>query len=121
MAKTTLTGANQQTDWYDLRGISSTACFMLTGDFQDPVGVHYSNNDLANKGTDYTVDPQTYASIANGGPWEVPFGTARFVRFFSAAWTGGKTCIVTWAKVKNVDGTLVDVAVQSTGGLPGVG
>lgn len=123
MPSTTITGANQQTDWFDLRAISDSVCFNLTGDFSDPVGIRYSNNPAQSKGTDYTTDATNFpvSSAATGGPWELPFGVADFVAFYSASWSSGKVCIVRFARAKDPNGQLLQVAPQSTGGLPGVG
>lgn len=122
--KTTLTGTNQQTDWFDLRALADSVCFNLTGDFSDPVGIRYSNNPAQNKGTDYTTETVNFpvSSATSGGPWELPFGVADFVAFYSGgAWSASKTCVARFARAKDPNGQLVQVSVQSTGGVPGVG
>lgn len=121
MAGTTITGANQQTAWFDLTAFADSVCFILTGDFSSSVGIRYSNNPAQSKGTDYTTDASTYSTKA--GPLEFPIGgrLAKFVAFFSGgSWTAG-TCIVRFAKGKNANGQLVDVAPQEAGGTPGTG
>lgn len=121
MAKTTLTGANEQTDWFDYRAIAESVCFNLTGDFVDPVGIRYSNNEALDKGTDYTTQTRTY-SAPPAGPLRHPFGIAKFVQYFSGgSWTAGKTCKVSYGPAKDPNGQLVSVNVQGTGGNPGTG
>jgi len=117
---TTITAANQQTEWFDLRAVADSVCFLLTGDFVDTVGIRYSNNESYAKGTDYTTDDSTFAVAT--GPRELPFGLAKFVAFYSGgSWTAGKTCKVSFAKGKAPNGELVDVTTQSAGGQAGVG
>lgn len=117
---TTITGANQQTQWWNLSAVAASICFLLTGDFVDPVGIRYSNNDAIDKGTDYTTDATTYSAAS--GPLELPFGIAKYVAFFSgSAWTSGKTCRPSFAKGKDPNGQLVDVGPQSAGGAAGIG
>lgn len=120
MAKTTLTGANEQTDWFDLRAVADSVCPSLTGDFVDPVGIRYSNNEALNKGTDYTTGSKTYSSVT--GPLRLPFGLADFVAFFSGgSWSAGKTCKISFGRAKDPNGQLVRVSTQGTGGIPGIG
>lgn len=108
---TTLTGANQTTEWWDLRACATAVCFTLTGDFSEAVGLHYSNNEEVSKGTDYTVDASTYATKA--GPLELPFGVAKFVRFYSgASWGAATTCVPRFATAANADGQLFTPQVQ---------
>lgn len=115
MAKTTLTGANEQTDWFDLRAIADSVCFNLTGDFVDPVGIRYSNNEA-----DYTTGTVTYS--ASIGPLRLPFGLAKFVAFYSGGtWTAGKTCKPSFAMAKDPNGQLVGVSPVGTGGTLGIG
>jgi hypothetical protein len=119
MAKTTLTGANEQTDWFDLRAVADSVCFNLTGDFVDPVGIRYSNNEALSKGTDYTTGTVYSAAI---GPLRFPFGLAKFAAFYSGgSWTAGKTCKPSFAMAKDPNGQLVSVSPQGTGGIPGIG
>ena len=88
---TILNGANQQTEWFDLSGATSDVGFILEGDFQDAVSVHYSNNPAYSKpATSYITYATTYATMAQV---IVPFGVALYVRFASGgSWTLGKTC-----------------------------
>jgi len=120
MAKTTLTGANEQTDWFDLRAVADSVCFNLTGDFDTAVGIRYSNNEALSKGTDYTTGTVTYPAAV--GPLRFPFGLAKFVAFFSGgSWSAGKTCRPSFAMAKDPNGQLVSVSTQGTGGNPGIG
>lgn len=124
MPSTTITGANQQTSWFDLRAVADSVCFTLTGDFSDPVGLRYSNNPEQSKGTDYTTETVNFpvSNATSGGPWELLFGVANFVAFYSGgSWSAGKTCTVRFARAKDPNGQLLQVSPQSTGGLPGVG
>jgi len=108
---TTLNGANQQTEWFDLRGAAESVCFTLTGNFSTAVGLRYSNLDAYAKGTDYTTDDTTWS--AADGPLEIPFGIAKFCAFFSSgSWTTNTTCTVRFSRTKNPDGQLVDIAPQ---------
>lgn len=107
-----LDGANQQTSWWVLRDLAEPVSFMLTGDFDQPVSVHYSNNEDYNKGIDYSLDDSTYPSAV--GPREIPFAAARFVRFASGgAWTNGTKCTPSFAVSKNATGQLVTPSIQS--------
>lgn len=120
MAKTTLTGASEQTDWFDLRAVADSVCFTLTGDFVNAVGIRYSNNEAQNKGTDYNPGTATYSAAV--GPLRLPFGIAKFVAFFSGvSWSAGKTCTVRFAMAKDPNGQLVNVTPQGTGGTQGTG
>lgn len=112
--KLSLTGANQQTSWFDLTAAGETICFNLVGDFSTAIGVHYSNHDAYNKELAYTVNGETWATKV--GPLEIPNGgrTTKFVRFFSSgSWGSGTTCTPEFAKYENPAGQLVDVAPQS--------
>lgn len=109
-----LTGANQKTEWFDLSEAGESVCFNLTGDFSTAVGVHYSNLDSYSKETGYTVNGETWSAAI--GPLEIPNGarTTKYVRFYSSgSWTSATTCTPSFAKYKNPDGKLVDVAPQS--------
>jgi hypothetical protein len=111
MAKT-LTGANQTTEWWDLRACKNGVCFTLTGDFATAVGIHYSNNDDYTKPTaSLTVDDQTWSTKA--GPLKFPAGIARYVRFFSSAsWSAGTTCVPLFAPFIDPDGAVSVPDVQ---------
>lgn len=120
MSKTTLTGTNQQTDWFDLTAVADSVCFTLTGDFSDAVGLRYSNNDAQAKGADYVTGAATYSAAT--GPRRLPFGLAKYVAFFSGgSWSAGKTCVVRFAKGKDPNGQLVEVGPQNQGGAAGIG
>ncbi len=111
MARLTLTGANQQTDWWDLSGFGDGVCFVLTGDFSAAVSIHYSNNSAVSKGTDYVVDETTYSTAI--GPLKFPAGVADFVRFVSGgSWGAGTECVPSFAKSRNANGQLVSPAPQ---------
>ena len=108
----TLTGANQQTEWWDLRACKNGVCFQLLGNFDSAVGIHYSNLDTYVKTADYlTVDDETYS--AKVGPLKFPAGIARFVRFFSSgSWTAGTTCAPLFAPAIDPNGGLSTPSVQ---------
>lgn len=111
MPRLTLTGTNQQTEWWDLSGFGEGVCFMLTGDFDQDVSIHYSNNPDESKGDDYTVDTTAYAAAV--GPLKFPAGIADFVRFASgASWTVGTECVPSFAKSSNATGQIVTPAPQ---------
>lgn len=111
---TTLTGANQKTEWWDLRGVSSTLCFTLTGTFSTAVSIHYSNEDAFDKESNYRAGSATYSAAT--GPLELPFGIARWVRFASSgSWTGGTTCVPGFARAKGPNGEPFDIPTQGTG------
>jgi hypothetical protein len=121
MAKTTITGANQQTDWFDLTAVADSILFTLTGDFADPVTPRYSMNDAQDKGADWVAGAATYSSAAETGVRRLPFGF-KYVAFASGgSWSGGKTCIVGFGKGKDPNGQLVAVSLQSAGGAAGIG
>lgn len=107
----TLTGANQQTEWWDLTGVSSDVCFNLTGDFNAAVGIRYSNVDDYDKGTNYRNGATTWSAAT--GPRQLPFGIARYVAFYSGgSWGSGTTCTPTFARAKDANGHLVNIAPQ---------
>jgi hypothetical protein len=111
---TSLTGINQQTEWFDLRAMADNVTFTLTGNFSGAVGIHYSNNELYAKGTDYAVGAATsiWPVSAAGGPFLLPFGISKFVRFFSSnPFTG--TCQVEFGLTKNSNGGLLTITTQS--------
>ena len=121
MAKTTLTGTNQQTDWFDLSAVADSILFTLTGDFSDTVTPRYSMNEAQNKGTDWVAGATTYSSKDATGVRKFPFGF-KFVAFASGgSWSAGKTCIVGFGKGKDPNGQLVQVGPQAQGGAQGTG
>lgn len=108
---TTLTGANQKTEWWDLREVGSSVCFLLTGDFNQNVGIHYSNLETFDKETGYTVGTAFYNAAI--GPLELPFGLANYVRFFSGvSWGVGTVCTPSFARAKDNNGKNYNVPVQ---------
>jgi hypothetical protein len=107
-----LTGANQKTEWWDLRGVASDVCFLLTGDFNQEVGIHYSNLESYDKEASYLRGTATYTSAI--GPLQLPFGIARFVRFYSGgSWGAGTTCTPSFANAEGPDGQLFVPQVQA--------
>lgn len=112
----TLTGANQQTEWWDLRACKNGVCFQLLGNFDTAVGIHYSNLDSYVKPTDYyTVS--TFTTSTKIGPKKFPPGIARWVRFFSSgSWTAGTTCAPLFAPAIDPNGGLSTPGVQPVEG-----
>jgi hypothetical protein len=107
----TLTGANQQTEWWDLRPFPDGVCFMLTGNFATAVSIHYSNDPDVSKGTNYTTDSTTYSAAV--GPLKFPAGVADFVRFASSgSWSASTTCEPTFAHSRTSGGQNVLPAPQ---------
>lgn len=96
--------AGLTTEWFALVDAAEKTCFMLTGPFVGTVSLQYSNNPAySSKGTDYVTDSTQYT--APGGPFEIPFGVARYARFVGSAWTSG-TCVPSFAHTKNAAGQL---------------
>lgn len=88
-----LTGINQQTKWWDLRGAAERVPFNLDGDFSQLVTVLYSNDPAYAKdaGSVRTGSGGTYSAPA--GPLRLPFGIALFVSFSSGgSWGAGTKC-----------------------------
>lgn len=120
MARLILTGANQQTDWWDLRSAAETVCFMLTGTFSTSVSIHYSNVEAYSKGSAYLPDDSTYSTAT--GPLRFPFGIARFVRFASSgSWSVGTICVPSFAMARDAEGQLFAPTPQAAGGQLGIG
>lgn len=102
MAKT-LTGANQSTEWWDLRGTASPVNFNLDGDFVDAVSIQYSNDESASKSAaSVRTDVTTFSSPT--GPLQLPLGISLFVRFTSASWTTGKVCVPRFSETSDPNG-----------------
>ena len=108
---TTLTGANQETEWWDLRAFGDGVCFTLTGDFATAISIRYSNNPAEDKGTDYTTDSTTYSAAT--GPLKFPAGIADFVQFASSgSWSAGTECVPRFAHSKTPSGQIVRPSPQ---------
>lgn len=111
----TLTGANQKTEWFDLTGAASEIMFHLTGDFSEAVGIHYSNEKAYDKEDAYLVGAASdiWPVTTADGPFELPFGIALYVRFYSgASWGAGTTCTPLFGNKKGADGQLTEIQVQ---------
>jgi len=109
---TTLTGANQQTEWWEIGSFPKGACFQLLGDFSTAVGIRYSNLETYVKpASAYTTAATTYSAAV--GPLKFPAGIARYVAFFSSgSWTSSTVCTPSFAPSENPDGQMVTPAVQ---------
>lgn len=107
-----LTGANQQTSWFDISTSKSAVCVDLDGDFVDAVSIQYSNDTAyAKDSTSVRTDATSFSAPA--GPLQFPFGVAKFVRFTSGgSWTGGKKCTPRFSVAENADGKLFTPSVQ---------
>ena len=102
MARTTLDGINQQTDWFDLRPARDAVNFMLSGTFNQAVSVQYSNDDDETK-SNINTDATTYSTATLQG---VVANVARFIRFTSGgAWGAGTTCVPTFAPTQARNGS----------------
>ena len=112
---TTLTGANQQTEWWEIGSFKNGVCFQLLGDFATPVGIRYSNLDTyAKPASAYTTDSTTYSTKV--GPLKFPVGIARYVAFFSSgSWSAGTVCTPSFSPSENPDGQMVTPGVQPSG------
>lgn len=107
----TLTGANQKTEWFDLRASRSTVNFTLTGTFNQAVSIHYSNEDDYDKESAYKIGEDTYAAAV--GPLQLPARIARWVRFASGgSWGVGTTCVPLFTKAEDPNGQLIDIKPQ---------
>lgn len=107
----TLTGANQKTEWFDLRSARSAVNFTLTGNFSTAVSIHYSNEDDYDKESAYRAGLPTYSTAV--GPLELPARVARWVRFASSgSWTAATTCQPLFARAEDPNGQLFDISVQ---------
>lgn len=109
----TLLALNQSTGWIDLRAVTSTLSYIVTGTFPGGtiLSVQYSNNEAFDKGTDFTTDPATITAAV--GPLQFPFGISRFVRFQLTGFAGGANVVVSFAKAQaNSLIYLIDVTAQ---------
>lgn len=101
---TTLSGANQSTEWWDLRGTSAPVNFNLDGDFVNAVSIQYSNDTSYVKNSNSIRTDVTPISSPTG-PLQFPVGIALFARFASGgSWTAGKTCTPRFSETTNADG-----------------
>jgi hypothetical protein len=100
----TLTGTNQLTQWWDLRGTASPVNFNLDGDFVEAVSIQYSNDEsYAKSATSVRTDVTTFSAPA--GPLQLPLGIALFVRFASGgSWTAGKVCTPRFSETSDPSG-----------------
>jgi len=107
----TITG-NGKTDPFDLRVAATDACFTLEGGTGGTVTPQYANKEGTTKvDGDYTADSTPIAVSANAGPFQIPFGAAKFVRFVGNGVTG--TVTVRWGQVKDWSGNRADIGIEA--------
>ncbi len=113
----TLTGANQQTEWWEIGPFPKGTCFQLLGTFDTAVGIRYSNSPLFVKPSSaYTTSSATYSSSAETGIRKFPAGLAKYVAFFSSgSWTSGTVCAPSFSPSEDADGQMVTPSPQPSG------
>lgn len=107
---TTLTG-NGKTDAFDLRTCASPVCFTLEGGQGGTVTPQYANREGAKVDSDWTSDPTPIPVGANAGPYQIPLGLAKFIRFVGGGVSG--TVTVRWARAKDDHGNMCDVNIEA--------